>query len=68
MPTITPEDLIIAKLFAWADCPDRLLDLDDLVSLCSAAINLDEDFLGERLDRYNLQIPPQLERLKSLGA
>jgi hypothetical protein len=66
LPTITPEDLLIAKLFAFADSPERMADLDDLISICSSSIALDEEYLRERIARYGLSIPSQLERIAKL--
>ena len=65
VPTITPEDLIIAKLFAYADAPHRLLDLDDLIALASDNITLDKSYLMERISRYALKIPDEIRYIRT---
>ncbi len=54
VPTITPEDLIIAKMYAYQGNPDRSTDLDDILSLARDGITLDRAYLADRIRSYSL--------------
>lgn len=61
LPTLTPEDLIIAKLFALQGTPERKFDLDDIEDTLRTSIKLDLDYLNKALTSYNLIVPPSIE-------
>jgi hypothetical protein len=54
LPTIVPEDLIIAKLFAIQGSPNRPNDLDDVRSILSNQKGLDMILIAELAQKYNL--------------
>lgn len=57
IPTMTREDVIIAKAFALAIEPNRFQDLDDLKSMFSTNRKMDLAYLKGELQRHTLQIP-----------
>jgi hypothetical protein len=57
VPTIQPEDLIIAKLFALRDAPERGVDLLDVRSIMEGVKSLDYTYLERKLACYNLTLP-----------
>ncbi len=61
LPTLTPEDLIIAKLFALQGTPERKFDLDDIEDTLRSSIKLDLDYLNKTLTSYKLIVPPSIE-------
>lgn len=67
LPTLTPEDLIIAKAFALSLEPNRFQDLDDLQSIFSNEQDLDRLFLVRELERLKLSLPTQLASILPLS-
>jgi hypothetical protein len=61
LPTVTPEDLIIAKAFALSINPDRYTDLDDIQSICGSKTKLDLLYLATEFERFNLTLPLSLD-------
>lgn len=57
LPTITVEDLIIAKIFAG-----RLKDLDDLESIFQANHPLDMPYLTGKIQQHELRLPLELRK------
>ncbi len=57
VPTIQPEDLIIAKLFALRDAPERGVDLLDIRSIIEGVRVLDYPYLERKLAEYGLTLP-----------
>ena len=62
MPTITPEDLVIAKCYALKHSPDRFQDLDDLKHLFIDVKDLDTDYIRRRFERLQTRIPAALAK------
>jgi predicted nucleotidyltransferase len=62
VPVITPEDLIVAKCFAFRNSPDRFQDLDDLKELLTHVKNLDVDYLRRQLEAYSLEVPEPVRK------
>ena len=61
LPTVTPEDLIIAKAFTLGINPDRYTDLDDIQSICGSKTKLDLLYLATEFERFNLTLPLSLD-------
>ena len=61
LPTITPEDLIIAKLFAIEDSPDRPYDLDDIKSILLQTKELDREYILRKIEEFNLPVPESVK-------
>ncbi len=57
IPTLTPEDLVIAKVFALSLAPNRFQDLDDLISIFKTDNRLDLVYLTAELKSINLALP-----------
>jgi len=57
VPTMTVEDLILAKCYALAHRPDRFKDLDDLQSVFRSKNSLDLVYLTGQMIKLGLQIP-----------
>lgn len=66
VPTVPPEDLILAKLFALQGTPGRVTDIDDVSSIWRHNPNLDKEYLSERLERYAIRIPDSLTTIVRL--
>ena len=64
-PTITPEDLIIAKALALELEPSRFSDLDDIKQILAAENNLDLVYLVSEMERLNLKFPKLLSAFLS---
>jgi hypothetical protein len=62
VPVITPEDLIVAKCFAFRNSPDRFQDLDDLKALLTHVKNLDVDYLRRQMEAYSLEVPEPVRK------
>jgi hypothetical protein len=60
IPTITIEDVIVAKLAALKASPTRWKDLDDLTSIFSARSELDLVYLTGQMRRFDLVLPDAL--------
>lgn len=60
LPTITPEDLIIAKLFALQSSPARPYDLDDVLSILNNLENIDFDYVNQAITQYSINVPPEV--------
>jgi len=67
LPTITPEDLIIAKTFALHDNPSRYTDMDDLQSIFETNLALDLPYLCAQFERHRISLPKNLERTAPKG-
>lgn len=63
IPTISPEDLIIAKLFAHQTAPGRPYDLDDILSILGNNSDLDFGYLKTQITRLALPVPDQVGAL-----
>lgn len=63
LPTITPEDLILAKAFALMLEPNRYQDLDDIQSILKADNQLDIVYLVNEFERLKLSLPTALMEL-----
>ena len=61
IPTLTIEDIIIAKLYALQNTT-RFKDLDDLEQFLSNNQNIDYVYLAGRMARYNLPIPSEITK------
>ncbi len=57
LPTITPEDLLVAKCYALKREPNRFQDLDDIQSIFQAKLELDLPFIISELERLSLKFP-----------
>ena len=62
VPVITPEDLIVAKCFAYRNAPDRFQDLDDIKEIFSHVKDLDIDYLRYQLEAFKLDIPDAVQK------
>lgn len=62
IPTITPEDLIIAKVCALKAEPDRFQDLDDIKAILARRDDLDFLYITEGFARLSLSLPRALKR------
>jgi hypothetical protein len=60
LPTIRPEDLIVAKLYAFQGTPARTTDLDDVRSILGHFEPLDKNFISKRLDELTISLPREL--------
>ncbi|MBL7662468.1 nucleotidyl transferase AbiEii/AbiGii toxin family protein [bacterium] len=60
LPTITIEDIIVAKLFSLAIEPSRFSDLDDLKSIFLANHNLDLAYLSGQCESLALIVPREI--------
>lgn len=60
IPTLTPEDLIIAKAFALELDPSRFQDLDDIKSIFQAKNELDYAYLLAEFERHELRLAKAL--------
>lgn len=69
IPTLTIEDIIITKLFAFSHNKTRYKDLDDVRSICEAGHSLDIPYLAGLLNEYELYFPKEMHDLlePSLG-
>lgn len=57
IPTITCEDIVIAKTFALNIEPNRFKDLDDLQSIFLAKKDLDLSYLVQEFERLKINLP-----------
>ncbi len=57
LPTLTPEDLIISKIYAYSDAPDRPYDLDDILSIQAALPKIDYKYISEKCRELKLRPP-----------
>lgn len=64
LPTIVPEDLIVAKLIAVTNSPDRFQDLDDIKEIVQS-VSVDISRIRQQISKYSIKIEPGL--LKLLG-
>jgi hypothetical protein len=62
VPTIPPEDLIVAKCYALNNSPDRFQDLDDLKEIFTAVSDLDLDYVNQQLGMLNVSIPESIKK------
>lgn len=61
LPTLTPEDIVIAKAFALMISPTRFQDLDDLQSIFSNNNQLDMIYLTSEFEQLALSLPTALK-------
>ena len=61
LPTITVEDLFLAKLYAVINSPDRPYDRDDIVSIARNCNNFDRHYFLSKLKEFDLNIPESLQ-------
>ncbi|NMC61775.1 MAG: nucleotidyl transferase AbiEii/AbiGii toxin family protein [SAR324 cluster bacterium] len=61
IPTITPEDLIVAKLFALHSSPKRPYDIDDVQSILSNLKDIDSEYILQAIDKYGLKVPSEID-------
>ncbi len=57
LPTVTPEDLLLAKALALEIEPTRFQDLDDIKSILSAGNPIDLTYLVSECERLQLSFP-----------
>lgn len=69
IPSLTVEDVIVSKLFALKNRPQRFSDLDDLQSIFAAKHDLDLPYILDVMMKLELMIPKELkgEAPKVLG-
>ena len=58
VPTLTLEDVIIAKIYALGSVPIRAKDLDDLQTILATDQDIDMAYLAGQLRRFKLTIRP----------
>ena len=61
LPTITPEDIIIAKAFALTLEPNRFQDMDDIQAIFQNNNSLDQIYLAQNFEKYSISLPKQIE-------
>lgn len=57
VPTLTLEDILVAKLYALRAIPLRAKDLDDLQSIFAAGQAMDQAYLAGQIRRFQIVIP-----------
>ena len=60
LPTITPEDLCIAKVYAMCGTPERGVDRDDVLSMLSVAHEFDREYFFMTAKDLDLIIPEDI--------
>lgn len=60
LPTVTVEDLLIAKLFALQGSAERAIDLDDIQSILRSKLELDWVYLKEKISKFKLKVPKEM--------
>ena len=60
IPTMTVEDIVIAKLYALRDNQTLLKDLDDLQSIFSAQQEIDIPYLAGKMTEFKVNLPKSL--------
>ncbi len=61
IPSLTVEDVIVSKLFALKNKPQRFSDLDDLQSIFAAKHDLDLPYILDVMMKLELMIPKELK-------
>lgn len=61
IPCLTPEDLILTKIYAINNQSTRFMDLDDLKSIFEAELELDLPYLAGQMQVLGLQAPAALK-------
>lgn len=61
LPTVTPEDLILAKAFALSIEKNRFTDLDDIQALLHTDNRLDAGYLAAEFERLQIPFPQELK-------
>ena len=56
VPTLTLEDVLVAKLFALQASPVRAKDLDDLQSICRKQHEIDMPYLAGQVRRFQIRV------------
>lgn len=62
VPTIPPEDLVLAKCYALSNSPDRFQDLDDLKEIFTSVKDLDLDYVFAQLGELAVSIPKTVQK------
>lgn len=65
VPTIPPEDLIIAKLYALEGSPSRPYDRDDITAILRNIRTIDKAYLLQELKNLGISCSPEIEKLIS---
>lgn len=63
IPSLTVEDLILAKFFSLKNDSNRFNDLDDLQSIFLANHPLDLGYLAGQMQRLHLVVPPLIREM-----
>lgn len=63
LPTLVPEDLIVAKLYALSGNPQRAQDLDDVLSIMKHLPEIDREFVGAQVERLGITLPTDVKIL-----
>lgn len=61
LPCLTPEDIILAKLYALYNDSTRFNDADDLKGLFTSSLELDFSYLVGQMKKYAMILPPLIE-------
>jgi len=72
IPSLTVEDVIIAKLYSSTVAEDRYLDRDDVQNILQAKHELDLAYLTKQINKFSLEFPKSLwedasEGLRRIG-
>jgi hypothetical protein len=68
LPTIVPEDLVVAKIIAFQGSAERLQDLDDIQSIVKQMKMLDIKMIQELCREYDVEISSEVkQRLRGTG-
>ncbi|MDC0358458.1 nucleotidyl transferase AbiEii/AbiGii toxin family protein [Oligoflexia bacterium] len=62
LPTITVEDLILAKINALASPQERIQDLDDVQSILSERREIDADYIFKESSAMQMSIPDSIRQ------
>lgn len=63
--TLTPEDLIVAKIYAFQGNPERHVDLEDVMSILQSTKPLDKGYILQACGRLALKPPASAASLLS---
>lgn len=61
LPTITVEDLLVAKLYAFQGTPSRVTDLDDIRSILQAQTGIDMSYIRSQMTLLSLHSIPEID-------
>jgi hypothetical protein len=66
-PTLTPEDILIAKIFALMIEPNRFQDLDDIKAISTnSKLSLDESYLEARCKELGIETWQKVLKRRSI--